>query len=217
MSFETIFFDLDDTLYPSTSGIWQAIGDRMDIYITQKLGVAPEQVKTLREELFYQYGTTLRGLSTLYGIDESDFLEFVHDIPIENYLQRDPVLREILSCYSTPKIVFTNANRRHAERVLSTLGIDDLFSGIIDIEQISPYCKPLEEAYQKAIQISGIEDPSNCVVIDDSLRNLKTANELGFYTIQVGHETRTTFVDAAILTISELPDVIPMEIGIPRE
>ncbi len=204
-----MFFDLDDTLYPSTSGVWNAIGERMDTFIIESLGFTPEGVRKIRNDLFYEYGTTLRGLKTLYDIDERSFLDFVHDIPLERFLRKDDVLVDTLSGYQGRKIIFTNASQNHAERVLSILGITDFFPEIIDILQITPHCKPLPEAYRKALEISGIQAPGNCVVIDDSPRNLKTAHEMGFFTIQVGTETRCAHADAAVLSILDLPDVIP--------
>lgn len=211
MSFETMFFDLDDTLYPNTSGVWQAIGVRMDDYIVENLNIQPQNVKTLRESLFKEYGTTLRGLSSLYGINARHFLDYVHDIPLHQYLRADTALVDAMTHYPGRKIIFTNANQAHAERVISILGLQGVFSDIIDILQVSPYCKPLPEAYEKAIKISGISDPGKCVMIDDSSRNLKTASEMGFFTIQVGTETRSPYADAAILSLADLPDVIPVE------
>ncbi|HOE02962.1 MAG TPA: pyrimidine 5'-nucleotidase [Anaerolineaceae bacterium] len=209
MSFAVMLFDLDDTLYPSTSGVWDAIGDRMDSYIIKTLGVAANEVKQIRNGLFHEYGTTLRGLKTLYHIDECEFLDYVHDIPLTQFLRKDEALIETISAYDSRKVIFTNANQRHAERVLEVLGLADFFPEIVDVLQISPYCKPLPQAYQKALEIIQIEDPEHCVFIDDSPRNLKTAREMGFYTIQVGTENRCEFADAAILSLLDLPDVIP--------
>jgi len=206
-----MFFDLDDTLYPNTSGVWQAIGVRMDDYIVENLNIQPQNVKTLRESLFKEYGTTLRGLSSLYGINARHFLDYVHDIPLHQYLRADTALVDAMTHYPSRKIIFTNANQAHAERVISILGLQGVFSDIIDILQVSPYCKPLPEAYEKAIKISGISDPGKCVMVDDSSRNLKTASEMGFFTIQVGTETRSPYADAAILSLADLPDVIPVE------
>jgi len=204
-----MLFDLDDTLYPSTSGVWDAIGDRMDSYIIKTLGVAANEVKQIRNGLFHEYGTTLRGLKTLYHIDERDFLDYVHDIPLAQFLGKDEALIETIFAYDSRKVIFTNANQGHAERVLEVLGLADFFPEIVDVLQISPYCKPLPQAYQKALEIIQIEDPEHCVFIDDSPRNLKTAREMGFYTIQVGTENRCEFADAAILSLLDLPDVIP--------
>lgn len=204
-----MLFDLDDTLYPSTSGVWDAIGDRMDSYIIKTLGVAANEVKQIRNGLFHEYGTTLRGLKTLYHIDEREFLDYVHDIPLTQFLRKDEALIETISAYDSRKVIFTNANQGHAERVLEVLGLADFFPEIVDVLQISPYCKPLPQAYQKALEIIQIEDPENCVFIDDSPRNIKTAREMGFYTIQVGTENRCEFADAAILSLLDLPNVIP--------
>lgn len=211
MCFEVMFFDLDETLYPSSIGIWQAIGLRMDSYITDRLGVDAKDVTDLRNNLFHQYGTTLRGLREEYSIDESEFLAFVHNIPIEQYLKRDELLIETLSLFPQRKVIFTNADTNHARRVLTNLGIESFFSQVIDIQQIYPYCKPMEEAFHIAIKTAGVKNPANCVMIDDSIRNLHVAHDLGLFTIQVGTEERTDFVDAAILSIHTLPEVIPVD------
>lgn len=210
MCFEVMFFDLDETLYPSNTGIWQAIGNRMDEYIQNELMIPGQEVTDLRNELFHQYGTTLRGLREVYGINENEFLRFVHDIPIQDYLKRDDVLIDTLSQYSSKKVIFTNADSGHAHRVLSNLGIERFFDTVIDIQTIHPYCKPMKEAFQLALASVGVKSTANCVMIDDSDRNLKAAHELGFFTIRVGTEDRSPFVDAAIANIKLLPEVIPV-------
>jgi len=159
MSFEAMFFDLDDTLYPSTTGIWQAIGDRMDTYITHQLDIAPEKVKSLRESLFHEYGTTLRGLSSLYGINEEYFLDYVHDVPLDRYLQRDDALIETMAMYKERKLIFTNASQRHAERVLSILGLEGVFDGIIDIFADHTLLQTLTRSLSKSIEAQLHREP----------------------------------------------------------
>ncbi len=214
MNFEAMFFDLDDTLYPSTSGVWEAIGVRMDKYMSEVLGFDAEQVPVLRANLFRQYGTTLRGLKMEYNIDEMAFLDYVHDIPLEQYLRPDKDLVNTLNLYSDRKIIFTNACQDHARRVISILGMDGVFEQIIDIIQIFPSCKPLPEAYQKAFEIAGIQNPGNCVFIDDSPRNLDAVSRFGTFTIQVGTHARSAAADAAVLSLHDLPSVIPVDANI---
>jgi pyrimidine 5'-nucleotidase len=210
MCFKVMLFDLDETLYPPATGIWQAIGERMDHYIVERLAIAPAQVTSLRNDLFHQYGTTMRGLREVYGIDEGEFLAYVHDIPIERYLRKDESLIQMLGLFPQPKVIFTNADTGHARRVLRTLEIEHFFTRVIDIQAIHPYCKPMSEAFQLALELAGIDNPSECVMIDDSDRNLLTAHELGLFTIRIGTEERAEHVDAAILSIHQLPDVIPV-------
>lgn len=210
MCFKVMLFDLDETLYPPATGIWQAIGERMDDYIVSRLSITPADVSTFRNELFHQYGTTMRGLREVYGIDEREFLAYVHDIPLDRYLGRDEVLIQTLGLFPQQKVIFTNADTGHARRVLHTLGIEHFFTRVIDIQAIHPYCKPMSEAFQLAFELAGIDNPTECVMIDDSDRNLVTAHELGLFTIRIGSEERAEHVDAAILSIHDLPDVIPV-------
>lgn len=208
MRFETLFFDLDDTLYSPTSGIWEAIGDRMVQYMISKLDIPESSAPSERERLFHTHGTTMRGLVAEYQINEVDFLEYVHDISIEQYLSPNLVMRNILESYPQRKVIFTNADTGHAVRVLKTLGVQDLFDQIIDIRSIKPWCKPQTEAFAKALELAGINNPKNCVMIDDALRNLVTAHEFGLFTIHVGEPNAINPVDAAIMSIEELPNVL---------
>lgn len=208
MRFDTLFFDLDDTLYLPTSGIWQAIGNRMERYMIEKVGIPSSSAVSERERLFHKHGTTMRGLVAEYGIDDLDFLIYVHDIPISEYLSVDIPLRKIILQYPQRKVIFTNADSGHADRVLSALGIRDLFDQIIDIRSIKPWCKPQQEAFAIALEKAGVTNPGSCVMIDDAYRNLVTAHDFGMFTIQVGSEIKSTPVDAAILTINELPDIL---------
>ncbi len=91
----TLFFDVDDTLYPPSTGIWDLIGDRIDLFIQTRLNLVPDMTSDLRKRLFETYGTTLRGLVEEFGIDREEYLAFVHDIPVETIiLQPDPILRD---------------------------------------------------------------------------------------------------------------------------
>jgi putative hydrolase of the HAD superfamily len=125
-------------------------------------------------------------------------------------LKRDDILINTLSQYSSKKVIFTNADNGHACRVLSNLGVENFFDKVIDIQAIHPYCKPMKEAFQLALISVGVKNVANCVMIDDSDRNLQTAHDLGFFTIQVGTVERSPYVDAAIANIKLLLEVIPV-------
>ena len=210
MSIKTLFFDLDDTLYPPTSGIWEAIGVRMEQYMVERVLIPSHSAAKERERLFHTHGTTMRGLVAEYGINDLDFLNYVHDIPINDFLSENVPLRKTLLQYPQRKVIFTNANTGHADRVLTALGIQDLFDQIIDIRSIKPWCKPQSEGFKIAFDLARIDDPTQCVMIDDAKRNLITAHEFGLFTIQVGTQSVEEPVDAAILTLEELPKVLPI-------
>lgn len=211
MSFEVLFFDLDDTLYPSSVGLWEAIRVRIDRYMIERMHLPAEIVPDLRKELFLKHGTTMRGLEARYDINEQDFLDFVHDVPLKEYLIPDPSLRKTLELYPQKKVIFTNADTNHANRVIVTLGLEGCFDQIIDIRDIRPYCKPQVEAFQKALELADIASVGNCVMLDDALRNLQAARQAGMYTIQIGVDSCPEGIDASIRSITELPSVIPLE------
>jgi putative hydrolase of the HAD superfamily len=182
-----LLFDLDDTLYPHESGAWDRVRIRIDQFLIEKMGFAPDDVPTLRSRLFQQYGTTLRGLQIEFEVDMDDYLRFVHDAPLEDILSPDPELGQVLHALPQRKVIFTNAYAPHAHRVMEILGVQDHFDQIIDIYVIHPYCKPEVEAFRKALAFIN-EAPEDCLLIDDNPANLDTAQALGMGTISVGFQ-----------------------------
>ena len=185
MSLTTLFFDLDDTLYSSTTRLWEAIRARMGQYMHERLGLPLEQVPGLRRYYFTTYGTTLRGLQKHYQVDADDYLAYVHDLPLRQYIQPAPELRTLIASLAQPCWVFTNADANHAGRVLAVLGLSDCFAGVIDVRAIQFACKPEPVAYQRALEIAGNPPAQNCVLIDDSPANLAPARQMGFTTVLV--------------------------------
>ncbi len=205
----TILFDLDDTLYPSSSGVWQAIGERINEYMRQRLGIPPDHVPRLREEYFHTYGTTLNGLVALHHIQPEDYLDFVHDLPIEDRLQPDPELRLMLESLPQRRVVFTNASRKHAERVLECLGVRHVIDAIVDILTLDLCNKPRPEAYVRALDIVGERDPQACVAVDDLPANLQTAKSLGMTTVLVGNHRADAGIDRRIARVTDLVRALP--------
>jgi putative hydrolase of the HAD superfamily len=209
MSFTSLYFDLDDTLYPPNSGLWDAIRQRMNEYMQKIIDLPLPEIVKLRQSYLEQYGTTLRGLQAHYEVDSDEYLAFVHDLPLEKYIKPDPELHKILSSLPQRRWIFTNADDKHAARVLNILGIQDCFAGIIDIRAIDFACKPETIAYQRALLVAGDEDPSQCVIFDDALRNLNPAHELGFYTVLVGNNGNAGAADRSVSSIHQLRESLP--------
>ena len=209
MTFNVLFFDLDDTLYAKSNGLWEAIRKRMGEYLHERLGFSRESIPELRRNYFEKYGTTLRGLQIHHQVDANEYLAYVHDLPLEKFLQPDPALRNLITSLPQPKWIFTNAGDQHALRVLTSLGIKDCFQGIIDVRAMQFHCKPEIEAYKLAMKIAGVSNPEHCLYLDDSLRNLAPARELGLTTIWVGGKDQNPAANYSISSLSELPGVLP--------
>ncbi|HNK62631.1 MAG TPA: pyrimidine 5'-nucleotidase [Anaerolineales bacterium] len=213
MRFTTIFFDLDDTLYPSNTGLWLAIKERMNIYMRERMGFPEDQIAHIREKYFLQYGTTLRGLQAHHEIDVQDFLAFVHDLPLKAYLTPNPVLRSIIASLPTRNLIFTNADSAHADRVLTALGLRDLFDIVVDVNAIAPYCKPMPESFQLAMQAAGESDPSKCVMIDDIHRTTSAASQAGLFSILYNERFPAGSADAHLTDWSQLVPILEGQHG----
>ena len=145
--------DLDNTLYPPDSGLMRAVGRRMVRYIVERVDVPPQDAERLKLEYYQQYGTTMRGLILHHGIDPEDYLAFVHDVPLEGYIQPNPDLNTMLTGIPLRKAVFTNADREHAIRVLDLLGVRHHFERIVDVRDFGFNSKPHLSPYQAILSV----------------------------------------------------------------
>lgn len=205
MRFTTIFFDLDDTLYPASTGLWPVLKERMSLYMRERMGIPEQDVPILREQYFKMYGTTLRGLQARHNVDAQDFLAFVHDVPLKDYLKPDPLQRQIIASLPTRNLVFTNADVPHARRVLAALELDDLFETIVDINEMSPYCKPMPESFAIAQDLADEPDPRKCVMIDDLPHTTRAALNAGMASILYGTEEPTEDASGVFKDWAHLP------------
>ena len=208
MPFTTVFFDLDDTLYPPSSGLWPTLKGRINLYMIERLGIPPADVPHLRERYFKTYGTTLRGLQANHDVDMQDYLAFVHDVRLEDYIHPNPVQQAVLASLTTRNLIFTNADEKHARRVMRFLHIEDYFTDIVDVNAMQPYCKPSPEAFALALKTAGVDDPSQCVMIDDLPHTTRAAKAFGLYSVLYGSASSDGAADAAFSDWSALPGLL---------
>lgn len=137
--YDCLLFDLDDTLYPLSSGLAAECGKNIKEYMVQKLGIEQSKIIEMSNLLYKNYGTTMAGLRAIgYDFDYDEYHSFVHGrLPYEN-LKPDPVLRSLLLSLPIRKVIFTNADKIHAATALSKLGLEDCFEGIICFETLNP-------------------------------------------------------------------------------
>ncbi len=184
-------FDVDETLYPPEAGVLQAIDRRIERYLVERMGLALPQAVSLRAEYTQRYGTTLGGLLAHHAADAEDYLAYVHDVPIETLLQPNAGLDRALQELPWELMVFTNADRRHAERVLRALGIRSRFRRIFDITGLGYRQKPNPTVYQQVLAQLGVPGWA-CLFVDDSLRNLLAAKAHQMTTVWVGPKAAPT-------------------------
>lgn len=180
---KTWVFDLDNTLYPARA-LYDEIGDRMTSYIARATGLDMEGALSIREKYFHEYGATVVGLAKHHAIDPRDFLLDVH-LADHSVLAPDPALRTLIERLPGRRIIFTNGGGGHAQRVLDSLKLDGLFETVFDIEDAELTPKPQRECYERLMARCDFE-ASGALLIEDTLRNLEPAHELGFATALVG-------------------------------
>jgi len=214
--FRFLIFDLDETLYPRTSGLMREIGVRINRYLTENLQLPQEQANELRKRYYQQHGTALRGLVVERpDVDPEDYLRFVHDIPLSNYLSPDPALARMLRAIPLTKVIFTNATVEHAQNVLNILGIADQFADIVDVRRVEYVSKPNAGAYERLLKILGT-DGSECILIEDSARNLLPGKALGMTTILVDSDDCAE-VDYCVHDILGVKSVIDALLAAPND
>ena len=113
------------------------------------------------------------------------------------------MLRQLLTVLPQRKAVFTNGSVCHAARVLSALGIDDLFEQVFDIRVARYLPKPYPDPYHAVLSMLDTE-AADCVMIEDSRENLRTAKQLGMGTVLVGSGDTPDYVDVHLQVLHEL-------------
>ncbi|GAV73751.1 HAD_2 domain-containing protein [Cephalotus follicularis] len=167
--YDSLLFDLDDTLYPLSSGINLACRKNIEEFMLHHLHIEESEVPRMCLELYREYGTTLAGLKALgYEFDDNDYHAFAHGrLPYET-LGPDPVLRNLLLSMPQQKFIFTNSDKAHVAQVLNSLGLEDCFEGIICFETLNPSLETADymDRLEDDADIAGSEPEPN--ISDDS-------------------------------------------------
>ena len=184
----TWIFDLDNTLYSADSGIFQQVQTLMGEFVSKNLKIEIKEAKELQRKYYKQHGTTLRGLMDNHGIDPDHFLSEVHNLDY-SIVRPNKKLNKELEKLEGRKIVYTNANRQHAEDILKRLELTHIFQEIFDIKSANYIPKPEISPYEQIINDFDINS-SSAAMFDDIAKNLVPAKNVGFTSvwINVGYE-----------------------------
>jgi putative hydrolase of the HAD superfamily len=176
-------FDLDNTLYPASSRLFDQVDWNMTRYVAELLDIDQVEARRLQKDYFRSFGTTMRGLMTVHGIDPAAFLDYVHNIDVTG-LAVDSLMIEALAALPGRKVIYTNGSKGHANNITRHLGIDGYFEGCFDIIDAAYTPKPALEPYRAMCDAFGI-DPAEAVMVEDMAKNLVPAAELGMTTVWV--------------------------------
>lgn len=142
-----------------------------DKYFEDHLSLSQKDANELHLKYYKQYGLALEGLVRYHKVNALEYNAKVDDaLPLEEILSPNLELRKLLQDIDRSKVrlwLFTNAYITHGKRVVTLLGIDDLFEGITycDYGAESLVCKPHKEAFETAMRDAGISSWNDCYFV----------------------------------------------------
>ena len=181
---DTWLFDLDNTLYPPEAELMSLIAAKMTRFVERETGLPWDEAFALQKRYLHEHGTTLAGLMAHHGVNPEAFLEEVHDVSMAG-LTPDAELRAAIAALPGRRLVFTNGDKAHADRVLHALKLDDLFEAVFHIALADYVPKPHPQTFQRMMDAHDV-DPTRAAFVEDTARNLKPAFDLGMTTVLVG-------------------------------
>ena len=176
---EHLLLDLDNTLYPASSGMDEGITNRMTKFVADLLRVPIDEGQSMRAAALPGYGTTLEWLKSEHNLkDEQSYFNAVHPPSELTELQKDENLRPYLLSLKKPMTLLTNAPMAHAQRVLDFFGISDLFLGVFDITYHNGAGKPHPDSYLTTLAAVG-HTVTDSLFVDDHMKYVRGYKEVG--------------------------------------
>lgn len=187
----TWLFDLDNTLHDASHAIFPAIHLNMNVYIAKVLrdgGLPSEAADVDRARLGYwqRYGATLLGMVHHHQVNVDDFLREAHRFDnLTAMIRAERNLARILHKLPGRKILLTNAPRIYSRNVIRHLGLHRHFARHVPIEAMHVHGrlrpKPSKAMLRKLLSVEGLH-ARDCVLVEDTVENLKGAKALGLGT-----------------------------------
>lgn len=184
---DTWIFDLDNTLYPASCNLFSQVDVRITDFIANALGMDKAAARAKQKDYYLRYGTSLRGMMLDHGMDPAEFLDYVHDIDVTP-VQPSQALADAIGALPGRKLIYTNGSVRHAENVMTRLGVAAHFQGIFDIVAADYVPKPDPRPYTEMVARFGVDAP-RAVFVEDLHRNLAPAAAMGMTTVWLRGES----------------------------
>lgn len=223
-------FDLDNTLHDASHAIFPLISANMNTYIARVLGdgatpATAEQVNAARLGYWKRYGATLLGMIRHHEVNAAHFLAETHDLAdLPQMIRAERGLGRMLRSLPGRKILLTNAPMAYSRDVMRHLGLQRHFSHHIAIEnmhvhgQLRP--KPSKLMLRRLLRRHGVA-AHRCILVEDTLANLRTARQLGVRTVWITQYLRMSdpigtaplprmlkrpaYVDVKVKSVRQLP------------
>ncbi|HSD36503.1 MAG TPA: pyrimidine 5'-nucleotidase [Rhodocyclaceae bacterium] len=201
-------FDLDNTLHNTSAHIFPRINTAMTDYIARQLQIDTAEANALRLHYWRRYGATLTGLIRHHDTDPHHFLHHTHQFPdLHKLVVFERALRGMLRRLPGRKIVVSNGPQAYVNAVLKQMKIAGLFERICGVEQLRLQPKPAPRGFRHLLHTLGVS-ATQCVLVEDSLENLRTAKALGMRTVWISRmRGKPAYVDVKLRSVLALQRV----------
>ena len=212
-------FDLDNTLHDASHAIFPAISANMNVYLARLLSVdgvpaTDEAVNAARLDYWKRYGATLLGMMRHHAVLPAHFLHETHNLTdLLGMVKAERGLGRLLRSLPGRKILLTNAPTRYSTDIMRHLRLARRFDHHIAIEdmhvhrQLRP--KPSTLMLRRLLRKHRAA-PGRCILVEDTLENLRGARRLGMRTVWVTQYLRQAclkrpgYVDVKVKSVRQL-------------
>ncbi|MDB5799327.1 MAG: putative hydrolase [Rhodocyclales bacterium] len=198
-------FDLDNTLHNTSARIFPRINAAMTAYIAEHLQMSTDDANRLRLHYWKHYGATMLGLIRNHDTDPHHFLHQTHQFPdLRHLVVFEREIRGMLRRLRGRKIIVSNGPQAYVEAVVAQMKISSLFDRVCGVEQLRLLPKPELRGFRHLLHTLGVQ-ASQCVLVEDSLENLRAAKALGMRTVWISRlRGKPPYVDVKLRSVLAL-------------
>lgn len=182
-------FDMDDTLFDASAGMFASIHRKMESFIADKLDLSIEDAAKIQNDYWKIYGATFLGLEKHQSIAPNEFFDATHRFDLAPFVKThrgSESLRRLIAKLPGKKAVITNGPAIYAKGVLAYMKLTDVFDEVISANEMRRLgawrCKPDKTLLLSVCAQMGVK-PELTTIIEDSPGNLKAAKSLGMMTV----------------------------------
>ena len=180
-------FDLDNTLYPPGHALFQNLLERVYTYFENAFDVDRAEAIALNRKLVQQHGSGFDALVHEHGHDIEGLFKELYQAQDYAVLEACAHTRAAIQNLPGTSYIFTNGPREHAELCLQSLEMTDTFAEIFCFRSAGFRSKPQLPVYEKVLETLSVMG-NQCTMIEDSVKNLQPAKELGMCTVFLGED-----------------------------
>ncbi|KAK7259968.1 hypothetical protein RIF29_25613 [Crotalaria pallida] len=182
--YDSLLFDLDDTLYPLGSGLAQAC------------------LQNIKDKVHAAKALSRLGLQDCFeGIICFETLNPIH----KSIVSDDEDGIEFVGSRSTNATTSSGASSSQIFDIIEHFAKPNP-SAVLPKTPI--ICKPSENAIELALKIANL-NPQRTLFFEDSVRNIQAGKRVGLHTVLVGTSRRVKGADYALESIHNLKEAVP--------